>query len=886
MHAIVGLLRSLPLESVALVLVDVLLKGTLLLGAATLVTRLMRRRSAASRHLVWTLATAGLISLPVLTLLLPALRIELLPALTLETVTVSAPVSAPVSPATEAEAEPAPARDTERSAQPPRQWAEAELAAEGPPSSDWEAAETSGAASTAVSAPVAEALSIPWWQMLVALWAAGVVLLLLRLALGTVVVWRMARSAQPLDDAHWRAVVRHASTQLGVIRDVQVRVVDRLTTPMVCGVIAPTIILPAEALRWSSERRLIVALHELAHVHRRDAAVEVAFQLALAIFWLHPLVWVAAREMRLERERACDDWVLATRTKPSAYADHLLEIVRTLGAAAHPSVAALAMARRSQFEGRLLAILDPRQKRGSVPRRARALSASAAAIVILPLSAINPWLNGPDLSDPPASAAEAAREDVPASGAPLSPEASVASVSAPSAIATPTDDASSAFFQCAEQKVRGTWIHTNFEEHDDRTKKMRVVMAENGRCLEVTSEGRVTFADDEHDVVAVSNGGHFSVMESFSGTTRKLMIRPGANGQLDRRYTVNGAAKEFDAEGRAWFSRMILDVIRETGYDADGRVQRLLAKGGVREVLSEVDRITSSGGKTRYLDVLLDVRQMSRDTLRLVAGVVADDIKSSGDKARLLAKIAEQPESDESVRPSVIKAAETISSSGDQRRVLSALLEESNGVESLILAARAARRIASSGDKTAILLEIAEKYEENDSLRAAYLSAAATIPSSGDRTRALLALLDETTIPAEMLPELLEAARGIASSGDRTRLLVQVAEGYSLGDEAVRAAFYEAVEGVASSSDLRRVLTTVLARDEQSDAELLAVIEASGKIASSTDRMAVLLDLANSHGLSSAAVRDAFLNAAEALPSDSDYRRLMSTITRERSLQF
>src|SRR5262249_33106515 len=125
-----------------------------------------------------------------------------------------------------------------------------------------------------------------------------------------------------------------------------------------------------------------------------DCLTHLVAQLACAAYWFNPLAWIAARRLRTERERACDDLVLASGTRGSDYADQLLDIARVMRAGRFPAVlagATLAMAHRSQLEGRLMAILDP-----SIPRRgltrARALAAVAMfALLIVPVAAVQPW---------------------------------------------------------------------------------------------------------------------------------------------------------------------------------------------------------------------------------------------------------------------------------------------------------------------------------------------------------------------------------------------------------------------------------------------------------------------------------------------------------------
>lgn len=82
-------------------------------------------------------------------------------------------------------------------------------------------------------------------------------------------------------------------------------------------------------------------------------------------------MWLAATRLREERERACDDQVLRSGAKPSAYATHLLEIARGLRAARATALASVAMARPAQLATRLIDVLDPRRRRDTLSPRSR-----------------------------------------------------------------------------------------------------------------------------------------------------------------------------------------------------------------------------------------------------------------------------------------------------------------------------------------------------------------------------------------------------------------------------------------------------------------------------------------------------------------------------------
>ena len=104
---------------------------------------------------------------------------------------------------------------------------------------------------------------------------------------------------------------------------------------------------------------------------------------------MNPLVWRAARKLRNECERACNDLVIRSGMTASTYANDLLDIVRNAGRSRSPAVA-LPMAQRSDFEGRLLAILEPRDTRRG-PSAVRSLAAAALVVAIaIPLAAMAP----------------------------------------------------------------------------------------------------------------------------------------------------------------------------------------------------------------------------------------------------------------------------------------------------------------------------------------------------------------------------------------------------------------------------------------------------------------------------------------------------------------
>nr|MDQ3820781.1 M56 family metallopeptidase [Acidobacteriota bacterium] len=170
---------------------------------------------------------------------------------------------------------------------------------------------------------------------------------------------------------------------------------EHISMPIVCGILRPAILLPAGAEDWPEARRRMVLLHELTHVARRDCLTQMIAQTACAFYWFNPLIWSAAHRLRIEREKACDDYVLSIGTRPSDYAHHLLEIARSMrerSVFAWSQTVSVAMARRSQLEGRLLSILSKEKKRGAMSRITTVGVLALTCVLLLSLGVLRPTL--------------------------------------------------------------------------------------------------------------------------------------------------------------------------------------------------------------------------------------------------------------------------------------------------------------------------------------------------------------------------------------------------------------------------------------------------------------------------------------------------------------
>jgi hypothetical protein len=454
---------------------------------------------------------------------------------------------------------------------------------------------------------------------------------------------------------------------------------------MTWGVVYPRILLPADADSWLSGRRTLVLLHELAHIKRLDTLTQLLAQVSTAVFWFHPGVWFAAREMRREREHACDDFVLDAGARASEYAHSLLQIARPLVTGV-PAAAALAMARKSELEGRLLAILDPRTDRRPASRIRLAMASVALVGLAIPLAAVSPS-HAKAREAPPAAATRAlpiarpAPTAIPTETPPVSVQTdSVASAGTNSVVIAATDSVVIATAVATTPAVvpppsvtpiapeRPTWSRLMMVAHAaKKTPDVETLIAVTRAATKISS-------DHEKAEVLLTVAKHYvrndelrsayfdAVLSMHSDFERTRVLEP----VLMKDTLPASASPQFVRIAETMSSDNVRGslILRLTGvHSAMAPAMRSALIAVVGTLHSDYERGRSIAAIARRGDLSAD------ETLRLIA--LAKSMSSSSEKANSLLAIAgsrtlDTPE----LRRAYLAAAETITSPFDYRRAV------------------------------------------------------------------------------------------------------------------------------------------------------------------------------------------------------------------------
>jgi hypothetical protein len=498
-------------------------------------------------------------------------------------------------------------------------------------------------------------------------------------------------------------------------------------------------------------------------------------------------VWAAAARLRAESEHACDDQVLRAGSRPSDYAGHLLEVARTLRAP-RTARSAVAMARPAQIRGRLLAVLADGRPRGPVSRRFAVPVLLAASLAVALLAALSPVSHAEaapaelEVAEHPAEAARAAagmdadRElaDLAGLAEPLGTLDALSETAAPLApLHTPAGGADTPSLSAVQERCPATGGSSRHEKAEDGHREASW-HNQRGCGGRLESRGRVSYNSARTDVVGVAPGGRFMIELYDAGDRRRAEVLPAASG-VRRVFTVNGRAREWDAEAGRWMAAALAEYFG--AMTPPPAPPRPPAGPGGRGPAAAAPEEASDGDRTALLVSALAGR-VGPDVVR-TALAEARSIGSEGDRARVLYAAARRSAGDQAVLREVIDAARGISSSAELAYVLLAVAASGDlEFETQRELADAIGGISSDEYRARVLRDFLRRFGTGSAaVRGAFFRSLEGIGSSTARASVLLALADRGPLEEAVREDFLRAARGIGSGTERARVLARVQPG-------------------------------------------------------------------------------------------------------------
>ena len=246
-----------------------------------------------------------------------------------------------------------------------------------------------------------------WPKRFAQLWAVASLLMLARLAFSLVMLHIQRREAIDAPIA-LAALMTRCLARSGVKRRARIAIVNKVGSPLVAGPIRPCILIPSQLLQAIDDAEMEqICLHEAAHLARFDDCALLLQRIFEALAVFHPVVRWIARQIDLEREIACDDYVIALTGDSRSYASCLTHVAELSNGYRSSPAAAAAADESSHLNRRIDMLLNKTRRTGTKVLKIRFATALTALALLAGLIGKSPSLLA--IAAPPAPVLQSAQ---------------------------------------------------------------------------------------------------------------------------------------------------------------------------------------------------------------------------------------------------------------------------------------------------------------------------------------------------------------------------------------------------------------------------------------------------------------------------------------------
>lgn len=661
------------------------------------------------------------------------------------------------------------------------------------------------------------------------LYVAVVFILLFRLFISYIRLRLLRRRTQPAPP-ELTARLEQWLVRCPTSRPVELRLSSRARSPLAIGFLRPVIVMPTDlVLHLNQQEYDDLGVHELAHIRRADDWTNLLQRLLQAFLFFHPAAVYIGRKLKLERELACDDWVVAAHEGKS-YARCLAKVIELRryhrGALLLSSGAFFG---KRQIVKRVEALLDKTRNAATTVSSMTviailiAVAALASQIAHLP-HVVTFIQDGGDnrsmhWSDNGRDLRIKIRGEVT-----FSPDEQSVSAISPAG-----------FIVIDESKG---WSH----------RRLEVRPATNGGTEE-------KYFLDEHEK-PIDGVGRAWAAGIYLIALREMGIDSEA--RVSRLLARQGPSGVLEEVGQIHSDRVKVEYLTQLLGQAK------LTTPDLQRVTDNVYKMSSDNDKADFL--VTHQADLLTDAVRFSYFRAVNSIHSDNDRRRVLVHVLETDGHDAETARLVGQSAREMSSDNDKADVLLSVPAATSGNSGCALL-MAAQKIQSDNDKARVLGDAA--YVESSQCRDAYFAVVNLINSDNDRSEVLQNLLKHGPLGDDTYRNIANSAKSMNSDNDKANVLVLEGNCYN------GAAFFDAVNSIQSSNDRARVLAALL-QGTPSQPVLLEIIKSASLIPADHEKAEILVAVAKRSA--AAEVRSALQEACQKLNSDDDYRRVASAI--------
>ncbi|MEM6765690.1 MAG: M56 family metallopeptidase [Bacteroidota bacterium] len=208
-------------------------------------------------------------------------------------------------------------------------------------------------------------------------WYIGVFIMSIYTLVGFFYLYKLKTRDILLPDAKWKALFEEFTAKMGVFKEVEFLLTEKLQEPVTFYLLRPVVLVPLSVCTGMNPKQVeVLVLHELAHIRRNDFWVNLVQSVIEILYFFHPAVWWISGKIREEREHGCDDMVLKVQKDPMIYAEALTKL-KVSFRSPKTRLAMAAKSKHSAFSQRIFRLF------GQYDQKSQFLKGSLIALLLL-----------------------------------------------------------------------------------------------------------------------------------------------------------------------------------------------------------------------------------------------------------------------------------------------------------------------------------------------------------------------------------------------------------------------------------------------------------------------------------------------------------------------
>jgi hypothetical protein len=332
----------------------------------------------------------------------------------------------------------------------------------------------------------------------------------------------------------------------------------------------------------------------------------------------------------------------------------------------------------------------------------------------------------------------------------------------------------------------------------------RMVVNSGKDKLEINYSGEIKFTDDETAIQSISQNGYLN----YQKNDKELRMRHDEKGGLKCvMFIGNRKLNPEDPEGKKLMAEAIQSMI-SVGFDSQGRINRLVKKGGLRAVLNEMDHISGDFVKSMYLEYLISSDSIHQNEVLEIAKKVGTQLGSDFEKGKVLNKFSANQLKDSMISQAYFEAVKSIGSDFEKVNALKNRIRQPLTNEQFDTALIASNTIGSDFEKANLLKELIDRGIFEGETFNNLLSSIDHIGSDFEKANLLKKLIGKEIRTEEQWIGLINGTAQVASEFERGNVLIQIADKMPKSEE-LKTNYMKAAKTINSEFDQERVLKAV-----------------------------------------------------------------------------